>query len=239
MRQHFRDNANGRAFIRQGSSGPAHRRGAGVPRRGNPGDYQGSAGMRRRLCGRLSGRTGFALDRRSLRRRGNPGRARGAFRGQRQRGCGRRHAGRLRQLSDPGCGHLQGARRSECRSRCARQSLLRRGDGGRAGDPRRGLRRRFLDHAGAHPCLRHQVPALAAGPAAEPALHREGGAGRLRAIRGVEHAGDPGGQDPRLPRLRRLRGRGQSAPAAYRAGGSGEPAAADRPHRAAAQHLPP
>ena len=34
--------------------------------------------------------------------------------------------------------------------------------GGGAGDPGRGLRRRFLDHAGAHPCLRHQVPALAA-----------------------------------------------------------------------------
>ena len=130
MHPNLRDDATGRAFIRQGSSGPAHKRGSGVPRRGNPGDYQGSAGMRRRLCGRLSGRTGFALDRRSLRRRGNPGRARGALRGQRQRGCGRRHAGRLRQLSDPGRGHLQGARRSECRSRCARQPLLRRGDGG-------------------------------------------------------------------------------------------------------------
>ena len=40
----------------------------------------------------------------------------------------------------------------------------------------RGLRRRLLDHAGAQPRLRHEIAVLAARPAPEPALHRQGGA---------------------------------------------------------------
>ncbi len=46
--------------------------------------------------------------------------------------------------------------------------------GRRADHRRRGLRRRLLDHAGAEPCLRHEVADLAPRSAAEPRDHRQG-----------------------------------------------------------------
>ena len=60
----------------------------------------------------------------------------------------------------------------------------------RADHRRRGLRRRLLDHAGAQPRLCDEIADLAARSAAEPRIDRQGGRGRLRAVGGVQHAGD-------------------------------------------------
>ena len=62
------------------------------------------------------------------------------------------------------------------------------------------------------PRLRDEVADVAARPAAEPAVDREGGGERLRAVGGVEHAGDADAAHPRLPRLRPLHRQGQRAP---------------------------
>jgi hypothetical protein len=93
----------------------------------------------------------------------------------------------------------------------AGQPLPRRGDGRGAGHRGRGLRRRLLDHAGAQPRLRDEVAVLAAGPAAQPALDRQGGGRRVRAVRGVEHAGDADGAHPVLPCDRQFKTRDNRA----------------------------
>ena len=51
------------------------------------------------------------------------------------------------------------------------QCGVRRRQGRRSDHRRRGLWRRLLDHAGAHPCLCHEIADLAAGSATEPADH--------------------------------------------------------------------
>ncbi len=85
--------------------------------------------------------------------------------------------------------------------RCAGQPRLGRRHRRRAGDRRRGLRRRLLDHAGAQPRLRDEVADLAARSAAEPAVDR---ARRWRTgfelSEASQHAGDAGAAHPRLPR---------------------------------------
>ena len=89
--------------------------------------------------------------------------------------------------------------------------------GRRADRPRRGLRRRRLDHPGAHPRLRHEVADVAARPAAQPSDHRPHGREGLRAVRGLQHAGNAGVAHPRLPRARQLRGQGQQVRRSSRA----------------------
>ena len=89
------------------------------------------------------------------------------------------------------------------------QSRLRRRPRRRADRHRRGLRRRRLDHPGAHARVRDEVADLAARPAPGPSDHREHGREGLRALRGIEHAGVPRAAHPRLPRARRVRGEGQ------------------------------
>ena len=66
----------------------------------------------------------------------------------------------------------------------------RRRQGRRADRARRGLRRGRVDHPGAQPRLRDEVADLAARPAPQPADDRRHGRARLRALGGVEHAGD-------------------------------------------------
>ena len=168
-------------------------------RRRHPRHHQGAAGMRRRLCRRLPGRADQPSDGRARRRAGHPGRARRAFRGERLGGDGDRHAGGLGALSDPRRGDLQVDGRHQRRFRCAGQSRLGRRHRRRADHRRRGLWRRLLDHAGAQPRLRHEEPGLAARPAAQPAVDRQGGRGRLRAVRSVQHAGHAAGAHPLLP----------------------------------------
>ena len=172
--------------------------------------------MRRRLCRGLPGRADLAPDGRACRRRGHHGGARRPLRGERQRGRRRRDARRFGPLSDPRRRHLEGDGRHQCRLRRARQSLLGRRARRRADHRRRGLRRRLLDHAGAQPRLRDEVADLAPRSAAEPAVDRQGGRGRLRAVGGVEHAGDARDPHPRLPRPRPLHRQGQQAAALHR-----------------------
>ena len=167
--------------------------------------------MRRRLCRRLSGRADQPSDGRARRRAGHSGRARRAFRGERLGSDGDRHAGGLGALPDPRRRDLQVDRRHQCRLRRARQSRLGRRHRRRADHRRRGLWRRLLDHAGAQPRLRHEEPGLAARPAPQPAVDRQGGRGRLRAVRSVEHAGHAAGAHPLLPCARPFHGQGQQA----------------------------
>ena len=124
------------------------------------------------------------------------------------------------------------------RLRRARQSRLQRRHRRRAHHRRRGLRRRLLDHAGAQPRLRDEVADLAARPASEPAVDRAGGGERLRAVGGVQHAGDAGAAHPRLPRLRQLHRPRQCAPGLHARGRARAPRARRQPHRAAARELP-
>ena len=143
-------------------------------------------------------------------------------------------AGSLRPLSDPRRGDLQVAGRRQRRIGRTRQSRLRRRERWRAHHPRRGLWRRLLDHAGAEPRLRDEVPSLAARPAAESRDDREGGARRIRAVGSLQHAGHAGDAHPLVPRARPLQGARQPAPQDEPRGGAGESAARPEPHRAAA-----
>ena len=116
---------------------------------------------------------------------GHAGRARRSFRdiglGSDRRGDARG----LGDVSDPRRGHLEIDGRHQCRLRRAGQSRLGRRHRRRADHHRRGLRRRLLDHAGAQPRLRDEVADLAARPAPQPAVDRQGGRGRLRAVGGL------------------------------------------------------
>ena len=88
----------------------------------------------------------------------------------------------------------------------------------RAGHRRRGLWRRLLDHAGAQPRLRDEVAVLAARPAPEPAVDRQGGgATGSNLSEASQHAGDADGADPLLPRDRLVRDARQPPAAAQRA----------------------
>ena len=120
---------------------------------------------------------------------------------------------------------------------CAGQSRLRRREGRRAHHRRRGLRRRLLHHAGAQPRLCDEVADLAARSAPEPRKDRAVGARRLRAVGGLQHAGDAGGAHPLLPCARPLQGARQPAPEDEPRRGAGESAARPEPHRAAARLL--
>ena len=157
------------------------------------------ARMRRQLCRRLPGRADLASDGRAVGRAGYPFRPRRAFRIERQRGDRGGDAGRLRDVSDPRRGHVQGPGRHQRRVRRARQPVLGRRHRRRAHHHRRGLRRRLLHHAGAFARLCDEVAALAGRSAAQRGVHRQGRARFLRAVRGVEYARDAGSADPRLP----------------------------------------
>ena len=194
--------------------------------------------MRRRLCRRLPGRADQPSDGRARRRAGHSRRTRRAFRGVRIRGDRDRHACRLGALSDPGRGHLQVHRRHQRRLRRARQPRVGRRHRRRAADRRRGLRRGLLHHAGAQPRLRHEEPGLAARPAPQPAVDRQGGGGRLRTLRSVEHAGHDGSPHPLLPCARQVHRQGQQAPGDDRRRRARSAAPRHRPHRAAARLLP-
>ncbi len=163
------------------------------------------ARMRRQLCRRLPGRADLASDGRAVGRAGYPFRPRGAFRIERQRGDGGGDACRLRDVSDPRRGHLQGAGRHQRRVRRTRQPVLGRRDGRCAHHYRRGLRRRLLHHAGAFARVCDEVAALAGRSAAQRGVDRQGRARFLRTIRGVEYARHAGGADPRLPCPRPVR----------------------------------
>ena len=188
---------------------------------------------------RLPGRADLAPDGRAGRRPGHPRRARHPLRELGQRGHRGGHARRLGQLPAARRGHVQGPGRHQRRVRRARQPRLGRRHRRRARDRRRRLRRRLLDHAGAQPRVRDEVADLAARPAAEPAVDRRGGEGRLRALRGEPHAGDADAAHPRLPRARPLRRRAPTAPQRSRSTTrSTTPRARHQPHRAAAGELP-
>ncbi len=137
------------------------------------------------------------------------GRARRAFRDVGQRGGGGGDARRVGDVSDPRRGDVEIHRRDQCRVGRPVQPRVRRRDRRRADHHRRGLRRGFLDHAGAHACLRDEVADLADGPAAEPADPSCGGGGRVRPVGSEQHAGDAGDAHPRLPRARQLHRQGQ------------------------------
>ena len=173
------------------------------------------------------------------RRQRHPGRARRAFRESAQRGDGCGDAGGLGELSAARRGHLQVHGRHQCRLRCACQSRLRRRDRRRARHHRRGLWRRLLDHAGARPRLRHEIADVAARSAAEPAVDRARGGDRLRAVGGLEHAGDADAAHPRLPRLRAIHHQDQQARRVRPGRRAGAPAARSFPHRHAADDLCP
>ena len=87
---------------------------------------------------------------------------------------------------------------------CARQPRVIGGQWRGADHRGRGLRRGLVDHAGAQPRLCHEIAILAAGPATQPALDREGGGRRVRAFRGEQHAGDADGAHPVVPRDRQF-----------------------------------
>ncbi len=195
--------------------------------------------MRRRLCRRLSGLAHQP-------HHGRPDGCRGHHEGSRRppgglglRGDGGRHAGGLGALSDPGRRGMEVDRRHQCRVGCHRQPRLGRRNRRRPHDRRRGLWRRLLDHAGAQPCLRDEEPGLAPRSAPQPAGHREGGRGRVRAVRGLQHARHARSAHPLLPHARTLHGQGQYAPRDDGEGGAGEPAPRHQPHRPAARLLPP
>ena len=189
--------------------------------------------------GGYQGAPDFPSHGRPLRRARYPRRAGRPFRGERQRGHGRRDARRERPLPDPRRGHLEGHGRNQRRFRRARQPRLGRGEGRRHDHRRRGLWRRLLDHAGAEPCLRHEVADLAPRPAAQPRDHRQARRGRLRAVGSLEHAGDARDPHPHLSPPRPLHRQGQQAPGLHREGCVGEAGARHQPHRAAARLLPP
>ena len=71
-----------------------------------------------------------------------------------------------------------------------------------------------------------------------PEDRRDGGEG-VRAVGGLEHAGDAGGAHPRLPRHRALQDQGQRPALLHPEGRAGEPGPRREPHRAAARELPP
>ena len=189
------------------------------------------------LCRRLPGLADLAPDGRAGRCAGHPGRDGRALRDQRQRGDRRGHAGGVGQLPAARRGDLQvhgGHQRGVGR---AGQSGVGRRHRRRAGHRRRGLRRWLQHHAGAQPRLRDEVADVAARPAAEPAVDRQGCRRRLRAVRGQPHAGDAAAAHPRLPRARPLRRQGQ--PQAALLAGRGRQCAEARyaAHRAAAGQL--
>ena len=233
-----RSTSHGRTILQGRSREAQARRRRRIPRRGHPGDHQGAARIRRVLRRGLSGRADLAPDGRARRRQRDPGRARRPFREQRQRGDRRGDARGLGELSAARRGDVQVDRRRQCGVRCAVESRLRRRHRRRAGHHRRGLRRRLLDHAGARASVRDEIADLAARSAPEPAVHRQRGEEGLRAVGGHQHAGDARGAHPRLPRARPLRGERQCAAVLHAARRDGEPAPADRPHRAAARELP-
>ncbi len=76
---------------------------------------------------------------------------------------------------------------------------------------RRGLRRGLLDHAGAQPRLRDEIPDLAARSPAQSSKASSRRRDRLRTVGGVEHAGHAGAAHPRLPCQRQLPHQDQSA----------------------------
>ena len=144
--------------------------------------------------------------------RGHPGRARHPLRDQRQRGDGGGDARGVDQL--PAC-----AARSPSSPRSAPTSPPMRSSnlasagvtGGALVIARRGLRRGLVDHAGAQPRVRDEVADVAARPAPEPAVDRRHGEDGLRALRGLQDAGDARAAHPRLPRARPVRGEDEPA----------------------------
>ena len=161
------------------------------------------------------------------------------FEFERERGNRDRDACGLGELSLARRRHLQGAGRGQRRLGCAREPRLRRRQGRRADHRRRGLRRGLLDHAGAQPRLRHEVPGVASRPAPEPADHRAHGREGLRALGSLEHAGDARAAHPRLPRLRLVHDQGECAARLHAEGRARAPDAGRQSHRAAADDLRP
>ncbi len=147
-------------------------------------------------------------------------------------------AGRIRQLSAARRRDLQIDGRHQCGLRRACQSGFQRRDRRRAHHRRRGLRRRLLDHAGAQSRLCDEIADVAARSAPQPAVDRAGGGERLRALGGVEHAGDARTAHSRLPRPRQLCHPRQRAAGLHAQGRAGEPPARHQSHRAAARELP-
>ena len=229
--------AHGRTILRERGRGPQARRRAGVPRRGHPRHHQGPAAVGRGLCRGIPRRADLASDGCAVRRAGHPGRPRRPLRDQRQRGDGRRDARGLGHVSHPRRRHLQVAGRHQRGVGCAGQPGLGRRHRRRPDHRRRGLRRGLLDHAGAQPRLRHEIPDLAARSPARSRKHRARRRGRLRAVGGVEHAGHAGSAHPRLPRARQLPHQDQPAAGDEREGRARGAAARYRPHRPAARLL--
>ncbi len=113
-------------------------------------------------------------------------------------------------------------RRHQCRRRRALQPVLGRRHRRRADHHRRGLRRRLVHHAGAQPRLCAEIADLAPRSAPQSADAGAHGRGRLRTLRGLEHAGHAGSADPHLPRARPVRLQGQSQAGLHPARGAGE-----------------
>ena len=143
--------------------------------------------------------------------RGPARRPRRACRDLHQRGVGRRHAGRLDQLSAARRRHLEIDRRHQRGGRRALEPRLARRGRRRDDHPRRGLRRRRERHPGALLCLRAEIVDVAARSAARPADHRAHGREGLRAVGGEPRAGHAGAAHPRLSRHRRIRHQEQPA----------------------------
>ena len=141
----------------------------------------------------------------------------------------------LGDVPDPRRGDLEIDRRHQRRLRCAVQPRVRRRDRRRADHHRRGLRRRLLDHAGAHARLRHEDRRSGCSIRAPTCPASSRGGARFCALGGVQHAGDAGAAHPRLPRARPLRlPRTTSAPPSRWRDALESPRARHRPHRAAA-----
>ena len=213
--------------------------GRGIPRRRHPRRDQGAVAVRRILCGRLPGRADLAPDGRAGRRQRNPRRARRAFRELGERGDGRRHPRGFRELSAARRGHVQIHRRHQRRVRRAGQPRLGRRHRRRAGDHRRGLRRRLLDHAGARARLCDEVADVAARSAPQPAVDRARRGKQLRAFRSLQHPGHDDDAHPRVPRVRPLHHQGEQAPRIRPDRRAGESAPRSVTHRDAADDLRP
>ena len=211
------------------------RRRRNLSRRRHSRDHQSLAAIRRLLRRRLSGRADLASHGRARRRQGRDERPRRAFRDVR--------FGSRRRRDALGVGHVSGARRGDleidrghqCRVRRAVEPRFERRHRRRADRHRRGLWRRLLDHAGAHPRLCDEVADLASRSAPQSADDGADGRGGLRTVGGLELAGHARSAHPLLSCAWAIRRQGQQEARLHAAPGAGKSVPRRQPHRAAAR----
>ena len=201
--------------------------GRGLPRRRHSRHHQGAAAIRRRLCRRLSGRADLASD----------GRA-----GRRRRTCSAElgvhfetsasEAAAAAMLSASVMYPIRGAVtwKSTAGTNVASDALSNLASGGVTGGALiiigedYGEGSSIMQERSHAFAMKSQIWLL--DPAPQPRIHRQGGRGRLRAVGGVQHAGDARGAHPRLPRAWPVRRQGQQAPGIHAGAGAGKSARA-------------